>query len=211
MKAAGISYVTGREANRVYKENYNGIQTAAATKNQLPSGIDPYFIKGDPLSGLLPGIHPDAGGEDGEADHRIQAYCYRMCLTNAPDNRIMVECPAGYDEHHYELMFRSIEQGQTRFFKLNGVPNQKTDSNNDFGFSTDFIGYNYDYPEADYATRKLIAAAHESHQKGLIWTLQYHPRVPAHIREFYKDWGLPDSINMGSYTMDSHHTQRHVN
>ena len=251
MQAAGVSCTIGREANRVYGERYNGIQTGTAVKNQLPPGIDPYRIPGKPASGLLPGVNADAGGADGEGDHRIQAYCYRMCLTDAPENRIMIECPEGYDERMYELMFRAIERGEDRFFKLNGVRNRKTDSNNDRGFSTDFIGYNYDYPEADYETRERIAAAHKQYQLGLVWTVQHHPRVPRHIREFYRPWGLPldefaetghwtpqlyirearrmvsdtvmtenhifrrrpvaDSIGMGSYTMDSHNTQRHVN
>lgn len=250
MKLAGVSYTTGREANRTYGETYNGIQTGQATKNQLPPGIDPYRIKGDPASGLLPGVNPDAGGEDGEADHRIQAYCYRMCLTDNPDNRVMVGKPADYDESEYELLFRSAEQGQTIFFKLNGVPNRKTDSNNDKGFSTDFIGRNYGYPEGGYAERERIAEAHKTYQTGLVWTLQHHPRVPAAIRAFYKEWGLPrdefaanghwtpqlyvresrrmvsdvvmnehhiflrapveDPVGCGSYSMDSHNTQRHV-
>lgn len=192
MKAADVSYATGRESNQLYGETYNGIQTAVAVKNQLPAGIDPYVIKGVRSSGLLPGVNPDAGGEDGAADDKVQAYCYRMCLTNNPDNRVMVQCPVEYDDRDYELMFRSIEQGQkTRFFKLNGVPNHKTDSNNDQGISTDYIGYNYNYPEADYEVREQIAAAHEKYQRGLIWTLQNHPRVPEEIRNFYMPWGLP--------------------
>src|SRR5690606_30988778 len=112
-------------------------------------------------------------------------------LTDDPDNRVFVERPEGYDERDYELLFRAIEQGEKIFFKLNGVPNRKTDSNNDKGFSTDYIGYNYDYPEASYAQREAIAAAHERHQRGLIWTLQHHERVPQEIRSFYAPWGLP--------------------
>ncbi|QNK60071.1 FAD-dependent oxidoreductase [Paenibacillus sp. PAMC21692] len=250
MKAAGVSYATGRESNKVYGELYNGIQSGVAVKNQLPRGIDPYVVKGNPASGLLPGVNPDAGGDDGQGDHRIQAYCYRMCLTDDPLNRVFVEQPEGYDERDYELLFRAIEQGEKIFFKLNGVPNRKTDSNNDKGFSTDFIGYNDEYPEASYAERETIAAAHERHQRGLIWTLQHHERVPQEIRSFYAPWGLPldefvendhwspqlyiresrrmigefvmnenhiflrqavsDPIGKGSYTMDSHNTQRHV-
>ncbi|MGO4547721.1 FAD-dependent oxidoreductase [Paenibacillus sp. 2TAB23] len=251
MKAAGVSYAAGREAGNVYGETYNGIQTATALKNQLPSGIDPYIVKGDPASGLLPGVNPGAGGEDGEGDHRLQAYCYRMCLTDDPSNRVMIDKPTQYDERQYELMFRAAECGQTIFFKLRMLPNRKTDSNNDKGFSTDYIGFNYDYPEADYSERARIAAAHEAYQKGLVWTLQNHPRIPESIRDFYKEWGLPldeftdnafwtpqlyiresrrmvsdlvmnenhlflrlpiaDSVAMGSYTMDSHNVQRHVN
>jgi hypothetical protein len=191
MKASGVSYTIGRESNEQYKENYNGIQTAAAVKNQLPPGIDPYRVKGERSSGLLPGVNPDAGGRDGAADKKIQAYCYRMCLTDDPENRLLVEQPSGYDEQDYELLFRAIEQGETIFFKLRMVPSRKTDSNNDKGFSTDYIGYNYDYPEASYEERAAIAKAHEQHQRGLIWTLQNHPRVPESLREFYKPWGLP--------------------
>jgi len=250
MARAGVSYTTGREAAGRYGETYNGIQTAAAVKNQLPPGIDPYVVPGHPASGLLPGVHRDAGGRDGDGDRRIQAYCYRMCLTDVPENRAPIGKPEGYDEREFELLFRAIERGQRTFFKLRMVPNRKTDSNNDNGFSTDYIGFNYDYPEADYRRREEIAKAHERYQRGLVWTLQNHPRVPAPIRDFYKPWGLPldeftenghftpqlyiresrrmiadfvmtehhvmsretvpDSIGMGSYTMDSHNVQRYV-
>src|SRR5690606_19434249 len=109
MKAAGISYTTGRESNQVYQEDYNGIQVVKTVKNQLPPGIDPYWKKGVPASGLLLGVNPDPGGEDGDGDHRIQAYCYRMCLTDDPNNRVMVKQPDGYDEREYEILFRAIE------------------------------------------------------------------------------------------------------
>jgi hypothetical protein len=188
---AGVSYAIGREANSVYGETYNGIQTATATKNQLPLGIDPYVRPGNPSSGLLPHVNPHPGGADGEADGRIQAYCYRMCLTDSPENRVMIDKPEGYDEREYELLFRSIEAGQKVMFKLRMMPNRKTDSNNDTGFSTDFIGTNYAYTEADYTTREQIGLAHEVYQRGLLWTVQNHPRVPEAIRSFYSPWGLP--------------------
>jgi hypothetical protein len=192
MAKAGVSYTLGREANDAFGETINGIQAKRSTNNQLPKGIDPYRVKGDPKSGLLPGVNPDPGGPDGAGDKKIQAYCYRMCLTDVPDNRVMIEKPANYNEADYELLFRAIEVGQKdRFFKLDLMPNRKTDSNNDSGISTDFIGYNYDYPEADYATRDRINKAHENWQRGLVWTLQNHPRVPKPIRDKYAKWGLP--------------------
>jgi hypothetical protein len=192
MAKAGVSYTLGREANDAFGETINGIQAKRSTKNQLPKGIDPYKVKGDPKSGLLPGVNPDPGGPDGAGDKKIQAYCYRMCLTDVPDNRVMIEKPANYNEADYELLFRAIEVGQKdRFFKLDLMPNRKTDSNNDSGISTDFIGYNYAYPDADYATRDQINKAHESWQRGLVWTLQNHPRVPKAIRDKYAKWGLP--------------------
>src|SRR5205085_6200465 len=102
-------------------------------------------------------------------DSRIQAYCYRMCLTDVSENRVMIAKPQGYDEKQYELLFRAIEAGQKdRFFKLDLMPNRKTDSNNDSGISIDFPGMNWDYPEADYATRGKIARAQEIWQRGLV-------------------------------------------
>lgn len=251
MAKAGVSYTVGRESNLQYGETLNGIQTARSGSNQLRNGIDPYVIKGVPSSGLLPGVSPDPGGPDGSADTKLQAYCYRMVLTDAPGNRVMIGQPEGYNEADYEILFRSIEAGQTSgFFKLDRMPNLKTDSNNTGGISTDFIGKNYNYPEADYATRAQIELAHQRWQRGLVWTLQNHPRVPKSIRDGLAKWGLPldeftdnghwpyqlyvrearrmvsdyvmtekncngtiiapDSIGMGAYTMDSHHTQRYV-
>ncbi len=108
-----------------------------------------------------------------------------------PQNRVTVEKPGGYKDSDYEILFRAIEQKpKDPYFTLNPVPNRKTDSNNTSGISTDYIGMNYDYPEADYATRARIETAHKSWQLGLIWTLQNHPRVPEKIRDFYKSWGL---------------------
>ncbi len=191
MARAGVKYVVGRESNATYDETLNGVQTARATKNQLPGGIDAYVRQGDPASGLLPGVNTDPG-EDGSGDHRLQAYCFRMCLTDVPRNRVPVDKPADYDEARYEILFRAIEAGQQdRFFTLSLMPNRKTDSNNSGGISNDFIGMNYEYAEADYDTRARIIAAHESWQKGLLWTLQHHPRVPPTIREKYGQWGLP--------------------
>jgi hypothetical protein len=191
MAKAGVSYTIGRESNDTYGETINGIQTAKATKNQLPIGIDAYVISGDRSSGLLPGVNADAGGADGSGDKRIQAYCYRMCLTDVPGNRAMIEKPAGYDEKQYELLFRAIEAGQKdSFFKLDLMPNRKTDSNNAGGISTDFIGMNYAYPEGDYARRERICKEQENWQRGLIWTIQNHPRVPEEIRKKYAKWGL---------------------
>ena len=191
LKQAGVSYTVGREANAQHGETINGIQTKTHG-NQLPNGIDPYKVKGDPASGLLAGVNADAGGRDGSADTRIQAYCYRLCLTDVSSNRVMIVQPSGYNEADYELLFRAIEAGQTNNFfgARHNIPKRKTDSNNWGGISFDYIGYNYDYPEADYATRARIAKAHENWQRGLVWTLQNHPRIPEAIRQTYAPWGL---------------------
>jgi hypothetical protein len=192
MAQAGVSFTVGREPASQYGEGLDGVRSALAKQNQLPHGIDPYVRKGDPSSGLLPGVNPPSTEPDGSGDQKIQAYCYRMCLTDDPANRVTVAKPQDYHEENYELLFRAIEAGQTsRFFKLSPVPNHKTDSNNDSGISTDYIGMNYDYPGADYAKRDAIAQAHTSWQLGLIWTLQNSTRVPESIRKQYAKWGLP--------------------
>ncbi|MEY4242894.1 MAG: hypothetical protein RLZZ245_479 [Verrucomicrobiota bacterium] len=196
LPGAGVSFTVGREANTTYNETINGIQAKRALKNQLPDGIDPYISRGNPSSGLLPGVNPDAGGEDGQGDKRLQAYCFRMCLTDVPANRVNIEKPESYDEATYEILFRAIEAGQhSKFTKFTLMPNRKTDSNNDSGISNNFIGANYgkdwNWTTLNHDERLALAKKHEHWQRGLVWTLQNHPRVPENIRKQYSKWGLP--------------------
>jgi hypothetical protein len=191
MARAGVSYTVGREANSQYGETLNGVQTAPATKHQFLKPADPYVKPGDPSSGLLPGIHAGEPGRDGEADKRVQAYNFRMCLTDAPENRLPFPKPAGYDPLRYELLLRYIQAGVWDAFCSNlPMPNRKSDCNNCGAFSTDNIGMNYDYPEGDYATREKIFHEHVTYQQGLMWFLANDPRVPGRIREEIGRWGL---------------------
>lgn len=196
LPGAGVSFTVGREANATYGETVNGIQVAKTVKNQLPKGIDPYVKPGDPSSGLLPGVNSDAGGKDGEGDHRLQAYCFRMCLTDVPENRVAIAKPDGYDEASYELLFRAIEAGQNGgFTKFSPMPNRKTDSNNTGGISNNPVGLNYgkdwNWATLNHDERLALAKMHELWQRGLLWTLQNHPRVPEKIRKDHARWGLP--------------------
>jgi len=203
MALSGVSYTIGRESVDIYGETLNGIRRKLSSDHRFPEGIDPYILKGEPTSGLLPGVNP-AISPEGMGDHRVQAYCFRMVLTDIKANMIPVVKPDGYNELEYELLFRCIEAGnkgtsfnfseagyEGSFFKFALMPNRKTDSNNEGPVSTDFIGRNYDYPDADYETREKIVKAHETYQKGLVWTLCNHPRVPEEIRKEYNKWGLP--------------------
>lgn len=187
---AGVDYTVGREANSLYGESYNGVQVKHSRHHQFQKGVDPYIRKGDPDSGLLPGIDPKGPGDEDSGDHRVQAYCFRMCLTTHDPNRVPFQKPEGYDAIDYELLFRNFEAGEKRApLTLSPMPNYKTDSNNNYGFSTDFIGQNYDYPEASYSERAEIIARHLKYQQGLMWTLANHPRVPEHIRKELSRWG----------------------
>lgn len=203
MAAAGVSYTVGREANNEYGENLNGIQFSLEAKtitgnhsrnsinHNFVDGVDPYVKKGDPASGLLPFISSVGPGEAGTADKGIQAYCFRMCLTDHPDNRIPFAKPAGYRELDYELLLRNYEAGEKAVPWINStMPNRKTDTNNRLGFSTDYVGQNYAYPDASYKEREKIIEAHRNYQKGLMWTLAYHPRMPEQVRNEVSRWGM---------------------
>jgi hypothetical protein len=191
MAKAGVSYHVGREANEVYGETLNGVQTRNAVHHQFIKPVDPYVVPGDPASGLLPGVHADGPGAEGSGDHRVQAYNFRMCTTDVPENRRPWPKPADYDPLRYELLLRNFEAGDHRVpWHAVMMPNRKTDTNNNHAVSTDYIGMNYEYPDGDYATRERIIREHESYQKGLMWTLANSPRVPEEVRGHFQTWGL---------------------
>ncbi|TWT38666.1 FAD-dependent oxidoreductase [Blastopirellula retiformator] len=191
MAATGVSYFVGREANEVYDETMDGVQTARARSHQFDYPVDPYVVKGDPSSGLLPKISDKPPGVDGQGDKKLQAYCFRTCLTTAKDNQVPFPKPEGYDANDYALLGRYLAGGWKGVFnKFDPAPNQKTDVNNHGGFSFDNIGMNYDYPEASYERRQEIIKEHENYQIGLLYFLANDPSVPADIQARMQKWGL---------------------
>lgn len=208
LAAAGVSYAVGREDNAVYGETANGCvprEARGAKNHNFAAPVSAYVVPGDKSSGLLPGIEPyDPTLRSGQGDRRVQAYCFRMCLTDDPENRIPFAKPASYDEREYELLFRDyeavdahpeIEQHGALTAKyripaiMSRMPNRKTDTNNRCAVSTDFIGRNWNWPEASYAERERILNAHWEYQKGLMWTLANHPRIPKEVREYFSQFG----------------------
>lgn len=191
MAAAGVTYTVGREANSVYGETLNGVQTENADYHQFFNKVSPYVVPGDSSSGLVPRVHDEGPGEEGSGDHRVQAYCFRMCLTKVPENRVAFTKPEGYDVTQYELLARYLATGWDQMFKkFDPIPNAKTDTNNRGAFSTDNIGMNYDYPEASYERRAEIIREHELYQKGLMWFYVSDPRVPPDIQAEMRAYGL---------------------
>ena len=199
MAAAGVTYTVGRESNAKYGETLSGCQRAYAIYHQFEKGISAYVKEGDPSSGLLPGVTMDDGRPDGTGDKFVQAYCFRMCLTDDPENRIPFKKPSSYNEQTYELLFRQLAARGEKYYESENewrlpwinskMPNRKTDTNNRDGFSSDFIGMNWAWPEASYEEREKIFKAHLDYQRGLMWTLANHPRVPQAVRRVYSRWG----------------------
>ena len=203
MARAGISYTVGREGKNKYNEPENGAQ--CLNKHQFCDGVDPYVIPGDPSSGLLWGIMSDPMPANGTGDNHIQAYYYRLTLTKTkPFRSITAQVPDNYDPSKYELLFRWMEKKgwsgygdclKWTYMKDSSGPNSwnayKTDNNNNGAFSTDMIGYSWDYPEATYEQRDSIAKLHEDYTKGLLYILWTDPRVPQKIRDEFNLWGYP--------------------
>lgn len=255
LAAAGVDYHVGREGQNVYGEQWNGVQTGVLHHRHhfgaVKANISPYVVPGDPKSGVLPRISTAPPGEYGQGDQRVQAYCYRLCLTDHEPNRIPFPKPDGYDPRQYELLLRIFAAGwRETFEKFDEIPNHKTDVNNHGPMSLDNIGYNYDYPEASYERRREILREHQTYQQGWLYFIANDPRVPAAVQNEMRRWGLardefqdnghwphqiyvrearrmigqyvmterellkkrptPDSVGMGSYTIDSHNVQRYI-
>jgi FAD dependent oxidoreductase len=197
MAKAGVSYTIGRESNAQYGETLNGVR-ANTPHHQFIVPVDPYVKPGNPSSGLLPFIQLDSGASPGQGDRSVQAYNFRLCLTRNPTNKLPITPPRDYDPAQYELLARYIEALAAAgrrpklgdFMSINWLPHGKTDVNNNGGFSTDDIGADYDYPDADYATRARVWKAHEDYTRGFLHFLATSPRVPKSIRDAMQSFGL---------------------
>lgn len=191
MAAANVTYTVGREPAAQYNEQWNGVQTGIDHHDhQFRVKVDPYRIPGDKSSGLLPRISPESPGKRLEGDKKVQAYNFRLCLTNNDKNRIPFTKPEGYDSTQYEVLGRLFAAGWSDAFqKFDKIPNYKTDVNNHGPFSSDNIGMNYNYPNASYEKRKEIEKEHELYQKGLYYFMMTDKRVPDMVRSSIVKWG----------------------
>jgi len=125
----------------------------------------------------------------GQADHCLQAYDYRLCLTNNPDNRIPFKEPANMlpEEVFEDWRQRYAQRALTALssvIPLNHMPNQKTDSR--FG---EWVGASWDWPHAGPRQRAAIAAAHRHYAECLIWFVLHHPVIPGHLQDELRSWG----------------------
>jgi hypothetical protein len=194
MAQAGVSYTFGREGSDQYGESLAGVRDRTPL-HQFQVPIRPYDADGR----LLPEVSATTKAASGSADRKVQAYNFRVCMTKVPENRVSFPRPAGYDPARYALLGRmlaAMEAKRTKpwtlvdVMKPDAIPHDKTDTNNNGAFSTDYIGGSYDYPEGDYATRARIWQAHVDYQQGFFYFLQHDPAVPSGLHDEMAPWGL---------------------
>ena len=201
MAKAGVSFTVGREPDTQYGESLAGIRRGdhkprphytQGDKDHFTTVVDPYVTPSDPASGLLPWVKRVdlAAFVNGVGDKGVQAYNYRLCVTDDPANRMQFEKPDGYRDIDHELLIRVLESGDIRLpILIHKLPNRKFDWNSMHAVGTDLPGLSWTYPEADHKQRTRIAAEHALYAKGVMWTLAYHPRVPESIRKFVSKHG----------------------
>ncbi len=199
MAKSGVSFTIGREAAAEYGEPLNGVRTPNTGGHQFGSlSVSPYVVNNEPASGLLPLVQSDSPGAAGTADRRVQAYNFRLCLTQTATNRIPITAPPGYDPARYELLARYMEALVSRgaaltlgnFMNISPMPNNKTDINNNGPISTDFIGESDHYTGADSAARALIWRSHKDYTQGFLYFLASDARVPAEVQAQMRSYGL---------------------
>jgi hypothetical protein len=208
---AGVECTVGREANSTYQEMLNGVR-AETPKHQFVVPVDAFLTPGEASSGVLPLVQSGDLAAPGSGDKAVQAYNFRLVLTRNPENTRPIVPPKNYDPKKFELLARYLENWMKsatnnsaagdstgrpgrkptleQLMHIQMMPGGKTDINNNGGFSTDFIGANYEYPEADYATRARLWQEHEDYTRGFLHFLATSPRVPEHIRNAMSEWGL---------------------
>lgn len=206
MAQAGVTYTVGREANSVYGETINGVQIRST--HQFSSPVDPYVREGDPTSGVLPFVNERAAAPAGSGDGRVQAYNFRICMTDDPALKVDWWRPESFDPRQYELARRWFDSPKDEYNELLGFQpphllrkfdvltqrtsggHLKTDTNNHGAVSSDFIGANYGWPEGGYAERERIFQTHFDYQMGLYWFLANDAAVPQRYRDAFGRWGL---------------------
>lgn len=214
MAQAGVTYTVGREGTAQYGESLAGVRDRTPLHQfQVPVAAR------DAAGRLLPEISGESKPASGSPDTKLQAYNFRVCMTDREGNRVPFPKPSGYSPDRFTLLARMLAamdaikreaalapetdprrgdpRGRLRqpwslwdVMKPDPLPNGKTDTNNNGAFSTDFIGGNYAYADGDYATRARIWQAHVDYVQGLLYFLQHDPQVPAGLHAAMAPWGL---------------------
>lgn len=222
---AGVSTIVGREPNSRYGETKNGIRESNTYRN-FEVAVDPYIEPGNPKSGLIHTIQDEPLGQPGSGDRRIQAYCFRACLTKDPSNRVPFARPENYQRDWYEIYLRYLDAGGSLYKPSYSIPGNKTDLGAWHDLSHNLYGMNHAYPEGNYEQREEIYQYHLDFTRGLFWFLANDPAVPENVRQEWSQWGttkdeftdnqgwprmlyIRDGRRMQSdYVITEHHTRK---
>ena len=200
MAQAGVTYTFGREGREVYGESLAGVvdpSVQGANNHNFRFNI----LARDENGNLkYKEVSEEPLAPAGTGDKKIQAYNFRICLTNNAANKLPFPKPEDYDPSRYALLADYIDawvkaEGKApavnRLFIIGHGVNGKHDFNNNGAFSTDYIGGNYNYPDATYAQRQEIWNDHYNYTMGLLYFLTNDPSVHADVRKGMSAWGLP--------------------
>jgi len=194
MAQARVSYTWGREGISAFNESLAGVREQTPL-HQFRAAVSPF----DAAHRLVPEVMPRSPDPVGAADKRVQAYNFRLCMTDVETNRVPWPKPASYRAARFELLARYLPALQktvgrplvlSDVMKPDVVQHGKTDTNNNGAFSTDYIGGSYEYPEGSYAKRAQIRQAHVDYIQGFLYFLATDSRVPAELSAEMKKWGL---------------------
>jgi hypothetical protein len=196
MARAGVSYAIGRESIAQYGESWAGRQPIYPDGHNFRLPVSP-FVNGK-NGALLPLINPRRQVGFGEADSAVQAYCFRLIMTNVPENRVPITKPEGYDSARYELLRRYVKIRKPQTLGETGVigpwvnlPNGKAEINSGGPISTNlYDGSNWAYPDADYPQRDRIWQDHLGYTQGLLYFVANDPSLPENIHREAREWGL---------------------
>jgi hypothetical protein len=200
MALAGVSYHVGRESRATYNEPLAGVTVPGSPvvqrKQFFPADVSPYDRDGR----LLPGISREPLGREGDGDRKVQAYCFRLCVTDDRARRIPFTRPPDYDPARYELLARWIRCSPKvavndpahfhhELLPARWMPNRKSDVNDGNPASLDYIGANWEYPNGSHATRERIWQDHVSYTQGYLWFIANDRRVPWRLRRAASRYG----------------------
>ncbi len=195
MAQANVSYTWGRESSQQYGEDLAGVREHTPG-HQFGWAMSPY----DANHHLLPEVDAGPLAAPGSGDKKVQAYNFRLILTNDPANRLPFAKPKGYDRSRFALLERYLDEFEEHagrsprvrdLFNPVLIPNHKADFNNNGPISTDYIGHSWKYPEASYAEKAEIWREHLLYTQSLIYFLSQDASVPEALRAEMNEWGLP--------------------
>jgi len=193
LAGAGVPYAVGRDGRDRYGESLAGRVELLPNPHQF--GVPVSALADD--GGLLPYVQPYAGiGPLGHGDGKVQSYCYRICLTEDPEQRLAFPEPIAYDPERYVLVRRHLaalgaSADLRHFMGIGRTLNGKVDVNSGGPVSTNLLGASWDYPDASADRREEIAAEHLRWAQGLLFFLATDPAFPQPVRRELGCFGLP--------------------